>query len=221
MSETKHKRVIGESFFTAASTLLILNLLWLVSSLPLITAADASASMHHVMLKVVRGTDDDEIVKPFFRFFRENFLKSLPYTFLMFAAGVSVMSLFFLLGGGASATALAAAAPLTLIAVTLFGWVIPLFAQFDNTVGRTFSNAFNLALQNPRETGTIAVLNSLLFVLFLFAPGIFGYALYLWLAIGHAVICRIVCGVLVPVFNRLMPPSESDPADEEMIEDEE
>lgn len=220
MSETEHKPVIGESFFTAASTLLILNLLWLVTSIPLITAADSAASMYHMMLKVVRGTEDG-LVKPYFRFFRKNFFASLPYTFLMAGTAVIILSLFFMLGGGSSALALGLTAALTLIAVTLFGWVIPLFAQFDNTVGRTFSNAFNLALQNPRETGIIAALNVLLFLLFLFAPGVFGYALYLWLVIGHAVFCRIICKALVPVFKELMPPEEPDPADEVITEDEE
>lgn len=220
MSETERKPVIGEAFFTTASTLLILNLLWLVTSLPLITAADASASMYYMMLKVVRGTEDG-LVKPFFRFFRKNFFASLPYTFLMLGTGVVILSLFFMLGGGSSALALGLTAALTLIAVTILGWMIPLFAQFDNTFGRTLSNAVNLALQNPPATARIAVLNVFLFFLFLFAPGVFGYVLYLWLVIGHAIVCRIICKTLVPVFNELMPPTEPEAADEEITDDEE
>ena len=94
-----------------------------------------------------------------------------------------------------------------------------LFAQFDNTVGAMFSNAFNLALQNPSATAVIAACNALLPALFLFLPGLFGYALYLWMMIGHAVLCRIVCRKLLPVFRELMPEEEPEP-DEEITDDE-
>ncbi len=217
MSETEKKPVFGAEFFTTASNLLILNLLWLFTSIPLITVADAAASMYHVMLKLERGTEDS-VVKPYFRFFIKNFLKSLPYTLLFWMALIGIFSAFFLFGGGASALALGLAAALSLIAVTLFGWVIPLFAQFDNTVGAMFSNAFNLALQNPSVTGKIAAGNWFLFLLFLFMPGLFGYVLYLWFVILHAVICRYLCRALLPVFRELMPETEPEP-EEEITED--
>lgn len=219
MSETERKPVFGLSFFTTMSNLLILNILWLITSIPLITIADTSAGMYHVMLKLERGTEDS-VARPYFRFLKNNFFKSLPYALLMWASLTGVLSLFFVLGGGGSALAIGLTAALTLILVTLFGWVIPLFAQFDNTVGAMFSNAYNLALQNPSATAVIAACNVLLPALFLFLPGLFGYALYLWMMIGHAVLCRIVCRKLLPVFKELMPEEETEP-DEDLTDDDE
>jgi hypothetical protein len=59
-----------------------------------------------------------------------------------------------------------------------------------------------------------------MYALFLFLPGLFGYALYFWMMIGHAMLCRIVCRKLIPVFKELMPEEEPE-TDEEQTDDDE
>ena len=66
---------INSSFFKFINKLLdvlLLNLLWILCSLPVVTIGAATCAAFSVTLKMV---DDEEgyIVKPFFKYFKQNF----------------------------------------------------------------------------------------------------------------------------------------------------
>ena len=76
--------------------LILLNLLWFLCSVPLVTAGAAGTAMHAVLQKYVAG-EENGIIRPFFRAFRSNFKQStclwLP---LMAVIGLLVLDLLFL-----------------------------------------------------------------------------------------------------------------------------
>ena len=206
MSEKNEKKLPGVSFFTKAADILILNFLCMICCIPIITIADSLASLYYVMLKIERGTEDG-IVKPFFRFFGKNFLKSLPYTFLMIVLFIVVMSCYIEFGYNDSTILIGLLLAVVIILFAWWGWVIPLFAQFDNKFGAMLANGFKLAINNPRETLVILGMNMYMIVLFLISPEIFSYVLYVWSFVGLAISARVICRQIVPIFDELMEPA--------------
>ena len=63
------------SAFETASNLLLINLLWLLMCLPIVTIFPATAAMFAVIRQSVLYKDSS-VIRPFFRFFKENFKQS-------------------------------------------------------------------------------------------------------------------------------------------------
>ena len=212
MSKKPTKIVPGITFFTKAANLLILNFLCLICCIPVLTIADSLASLYSVMLKIVRG-DEDEVVKPFFRFFGKNFVKSIPYTIVMVVSFVLILSGYIAFAYDDNMVAIGLLSGAVIIVITWFGWAIPLFAQFDNGFFAMMTNAMKLMVMNLRESLIVLIMNSYMIVLFLVVPAVFVYVLYIWGFLGLAVTARVVCDQLVPVFDELMnksPEGEED-----------
>lgn len=84
------------SFMTKVADLMILSVLWLFTSLPVITLGASSSALYYGVIKVVRE-ESDRPTKAYFRAFRDNFKQStwitggfLALTLLITAIGTAV-----------------------------------------------------------------------------------------------------------------------------------
>lgn len=59
-------------FLNRLADLLLLNILWLITSIPLLTIGASTTALYYVTLKCVRN-EENYIVRSFFRSFRQNF----------------------------------------------------------------------------------------------------------------------------------------------------
>jgi uncharacterized membrane protein YesL len=216
MSETR-KLTPGFDTLGKIGSIVLLNFICMVSCIPLITIGDAAGAMYYVMLKLVRGTEE-EVIKPYFRFFIGNFLKSIPYTLALAAGTFVISSAVTVLKEVSGPLAFCTGVSLCIVLAAEAGWAIPLFAQFDDPFGTTLKHAFMLALQNPKETAVVTACNLCLPAVILLVPQVSAYALFFWMFAGAAILSRIAAGVLAPVFERLMP--EQKKIEEECSEDE-
>ena len=202
--------------------LLVLNALCFICCLPILTIGASISSMNYVMLKIVRETDDG-IVKPFFRFFFQNLLKSLPSTLIAVVLAVLLLSNLMVMGEGNVFTAVFYGLSITGIAlfIIILSWVFLLFAQFDNTVGGTFVNAVKLAVAHPNASFLFLLYNGIMILIYLISPEIFSYLFYLWVFFGIAASGYLSARQAVPVFNELAPELEPVPDPDLDREDEE
>ena len=79
------RNVLKDSFLDfmhALYDLTILNWLWLLCSLPIVTIGPATAAVYAVTLKMARD-EESGIVKPFFKAFREGFPQALILSLLV------------------------------------------------------------------------------------------------------------------------------------------
>jgi uncharacterized membrane protein YesL len=76
---------------------LLLNLLWLLLSLPVVTAFPATAAMFGVVREWGRGTDSGAL-EPFFRHLKANFAQSFWIGLIWIVLGAALWIDFFLLG---------------------------------------------------------------------------------------------------------------------------
>lgn len=75
------------NFMDKVLHLLLLNLLWFVCCIPIVTIGASTTALYSVMLKYTRD-QEGYIIREFFRAFRKNFLSSTAVWFLMAAIGI-------------------------------------------------------------------------------------------------------------------------------------
>ena len=142
------------AFLRVLCDLMILNVLWAVCSLPVVTVGPATSALCSVMLKLARG-EPVATVRTFFGAMKENLRQSLPLG-LIGLAGLAVAvvdwmftveqegyirTLYFIVGIIVSAIVLA-----------YWAWAFALNAGFENSLGGTIKNALSLAFVEPGKT---------------------------------------------------------------------
>ena len=128
-----------------------LNLLWLLTSLPVFTVGASSSAAYAVLLRYVRD-GSVPVTKTFFRCFKENFLQATALWLLsiLLAAVVYIDWHFAGTVTGAVQTLYSVLAIVLLVAVgVLLTLAIPIQAYYQNTLGNILKNAFAMAFCAP------------------------------------------------------------------------
>lgn len=153
-----------DSKFTQAMSrvadLVILNVLFLVSCIPLVTVGAASTALYTVCFRI--GTDREQgVFLSYFRAFRENFKQGtiLWLIFVVFlGAGIVNVFLFYSMEGPLHYLSLLMTAIL-IFGILMYSYAFPLISQFSNATLPTLKNAFCLSLGYLPRSLVIAVLN--------------------------------------------------------------
>ena len=74
-------------FIGKLGDLIILNILWIVCSIPVFTAGASTTAVYYVTLKLVRD-EDDSTIRSFFRSFKSNFKQATAIWLILLAAGI-------------------------------------------------------------------------------------------------------------------------------------
>lgn len=199
---------MSNSFFNADNWLwqpfgkiadyLILSALWLLCSVPIVTAGAASAALYDCCARCVRGGERDMISR-FFRTFRRELVQgglSLLLWAAILGSGVSLIRRFTGMASATSVNLTAAYAMALLLAllVGVFAWVFPLLSRFTFRFGGLQLTALRLAMAHlPRTVALAAVTVALGWLCLRFlmpvmiVPGILG---------------TVSAGILEPVFQK-------------------
>ena len=194
-------------FLDKMKDLIVLNLIWLVFCIPVVTIGPATTSLYAVARKMARG-DWPKVwttfIKEFKQCFRKSFIMSLC---LLLPAGLLCVYLFVVFSGSLKETLLLTV--LCGIAAILLGFICsyawPLSAYFENTVPQTLKNAMLLPMTNPLLALAVTALNLLPFLLFLFVNELFIEICIIWIVIGFALTAFINCKLLAPFFSKFIP----------------
>ena len=142
------------AFFHNLFDLIVVNWLWLLCSLPVITVGPATCAMYTVTLKLARGEAVNP-VKDFFRGFKSNFKSGLLLGLLLAALLAAVAGdawYAYYQTGFLQNVYLVAAIMIGVIAMILLSYAFALQAMFDNTLKIQLLNAFKLAVVAPGKT---------------------------------------------------------------------
>ncbi|MGN1026338.1 MAG: YesL family protein [Faecousia sp.] len=198
------------SFMTKLADLMLLNLLWLVCCLPIITIGAATAAMYYCLLNQDRVSS---VVGTFFSAFKSNFKKA-TLLWLIQAVMITVAAFDLLYFFGVWADAGLAVRVICLIPAAWLlmgaGYLFPLQAQFENTVGNTLKNAILISIANLPVSLVVTVLNLLPVLFFFFNMELFLRTAIIWVLIGGAAIAYLNTGFLKKVFRRYMPEQEQE-----------
>lgn len=193
------------SFMTRVFDLALLNVLWFLTSIPVFTIGASATALCSMTLKMVQDKES-AIAKGFFEEFRKNFKAALPVTFILVLCTSILVADFHILReqkSGTAAIMYGGCITLAVLLVSIFSYLFPLLARFENTTRRMFGNAARLALCYLPQTVAMAALNLIPFVWFLLSPETFSRIFWIWFFIGTAVVVYLNSWIITPILERL------------------
>lgn len=194
------------------ASLCILNILWIVCCLPIVTIGPATVAMNYVIFQY-HNQLSDEVVRPFFRAFRRDFWQSMllgiPVSIvcaLLFFNGLYIYGnypdqfhplwipfvLMLLIAG----------------AVITFGF--PLLARYSLTLRQVVNNSLIFFVQNLPGSLVMMLVHFLPVVVWILVPGFFPNFAFGWVLIGGALVAYINDKKLLTIFERQEKETESD-----------
>lgn len=197
------------NFLSRVADLIILNILWLLCCIPIVTIGASTTALYHVM----RHWLNDEVTsvtKDFFQSFRADCKQSTLVYLLLLIPTVLVVINFLLLfnpdnelpvPGYLLVIWMVSAILLLLISSASY----PIMAHFENTVMKTLRTCVVFAFAKLPRMILVCILNLSPVIFFFVAPDIFLRTGIFWIVFGGALIAYLNMRILRPVFKKLIP----------------
>lgn len=182
--------------------MVLLHLLWLVTSLPLFTIGASTTALFTVTLKIARH-EEPYIWKTYWKAFRENFGQATKLWLIAAAALAADLFLLRVCMKGTNPLLKAsgifdAALLVFLILGTIY--VFPIQASFENSLSNQLKNALILSLRYLPASVMLAACILVPVLLTGFADGLFPFMIAFWIAVGSSLIALAQSMILKKVF---------------------
>lgn len=195
------------SFIGSIGNFIMLNLLFVLCSIPLVTIGASYTALYYTMFKI---TEDDtlQITKDFFHSFKENLKQSTIIHIIL-----TVIGAFILFDLAATLQLFSQSAVmkalfcvffcLTLVYLFIATYTYPILAKFSNSTKNTFKNAGLLSIANLPVTALMAFINAIPLILFFVLPQLFMAIMPFYLFIGFSLTAFINCKFLRKIFSKV------------------
>ena len=188
------------AFMGRVGDILILNILFVITSIPIVTTGMSLSAMYRVTLRMARK-ESNYVAKEYFRACREEWKKSTVIWLIMLVSG-GVLVFDVTVGKDMWNALNAAVGALIFIWGMLFTYVFAVQARFENTVKNIFKNALYMAVRHFPFTVIMMVLNAIPALCILFGSMTMALATPIYVAAGFAVTARINSIFLSRIFRR-------------------
>ena len=162
-----------------------MSILWLITSLPIITIGASTAAFYSFTLDAIQD-NEGRVLSSYFSAFRENFKKStLIWLIQLLAMVFMAVNLFaawnFYLAKGALGLGVLSMALCGMLIVMGTGvFLYPIVVCYDFPVKKVIADSFVMAIRNPHVTVSVLVLFALTGVGVYFVSGLF----FFWFGLG-------------------------------------
>lgn len=173
-------------FLGVVGDVVVLNLLFLVCSIPIITIGPALTALHYSCLKIIKGREGSAW-KDFFHSFRQNFFQALVIWICFLLAGsILSVNLHFLTGQSQTAAVVLRylTYALSIAAYFQFLYIFPVLAAFQNTTANLMRNAFLFTYMHLPTTLLLAFLGFVMVQLTLTDYSLAPFYLFCWCFFG-------------------------------------
>lgn len=184
---------------------ILLNLLWLICSLPIFTIGASTTALYAMMFKILKN-EEGYLVKGFLKAFQQNFKKStLMWLIILPLAAILGLDLWV---GSVSASSFLRGLrlPILILAILLVSvsvYAFALQARFENTVKNTMKNAWTLTFVNLPYTLLILIL-TVGTVVFTFSDArTMAFGAVVWLFLGVSLVTWLNAMLLSKIFGML------------------
>lgn len=201
---------IDSKFYEVVSKiadLIVLNLLFVLFSLPIITMGASTTALYGVTKKMAENREG-YIFRNFFQLFKENFKQStVMWIILLVAAMIPTVDLYIInsLEKTVITTALKGlmlAAELTVLLVFLYAMALQ--STFENTIKNTLKNAFLMGIGYFPWTLLILLITLLPIILIVLLGKTAGSVVYVMLFVGFAVLAYLNSYIFNHIFKKYM-----------------
>ena len=190
--------------------LIILNLLFVLCCLPVITIGPALTALFSVMLKLIRD-EEGSVIKDFFRALISNFKQSIVIHLLFLLVGfVLAADLWFVFyavedHGAMTYILLGVSGVLAVLATMTLLYVYPLLSRFENSTLGTVQVAFVLSFRHWPTTLALAFLTAIpILIMLVPSEAVIGFV-YLMVIIGFSALTMAQSFFLRRVFDQYTP----------------
>lgn len=178
------------SFLSVVADLIILNLIFIICCVPLVTIGASFSALYTVTLKMVKK-EEGYIIKGFLTAFKNNFKQS-TITFVLFVIAIAILLidirfLSVFLTGIIGTIVQALVFALLFILSIMASYTYPLIAKFTNTTKNILRNALLMAIRHLPFTILILLVNILPIVSFFFNAYTLVYGGAIYLLIGFSI----------------------------------
>ena len=195
-------------FLTKIADLMVLNILFCVTSIPLITIGASWTALYSVTLKMVRD-EEGSVSRSYFRSFRQNFRQAT----LLWLGVLVVLALLVLdirvLNGMAEGTApgllRVGVEILALLGIMVLQYLFPSLARFEASLADTLKNACMMALAHLPKTALMTAAAVGAVWITLINNTTIAVGLMVWPLIGFALMAFGNSGILRRIFDNYVP----------------
>ena len=144
---------MDNKFFTVmgrVADLIMLNVVFLICCLPIVTIGASLTALHYVTLKMARN-EESYIIRSFFKSFKQNFKQATVINLIMLAvAAILYMDLRIVgnIDGTMSQVLYIVFFAFGILYMMVFLYIYPVLAKFYNSIKNTFRNAFLMAIRH-------------------------------------------------------------------------
>lgn len=191
-------------FMMLITNLMCLNVLWLLCCLPVVTAGAATAAMYSVIFLYIQKQDDG-VLKPYFKAFRENFKSVTPVWILHLLIGAALGAEAFYLSQGSALWLKVVFGILAFLYMGVGAYLYPILARYETTRKQALMNSILLSVRHIFTTVCVVVLQAVPVALILLKPDYFWKSILFWTVGGFSLITYLCGKMLLPVLKKYDP----------------
>lgn len=203
-------------FLNKVFDMLVLNLLTVLLCIPIVTAGPAFASLYYITMKEVRN-EEGYVIRPYFKFLKENFRQGLILELIVIAAAVIMTSDLYIMyqwtAQDSSFLLMALFALLVgfavIVAVTAV-FVFPMLARFDNSIKGILTNSLMMAFRHLPQAVEVVVIWVLC--------GVLMYINLLSVFFAFGLGAYLTSMIFVKIFDRYISKEQKNPDEEFRVE---
>lgn len=187
--------------------LVILNLLWLICCIPIVTAGASMTALYYVLLKMVKG-EESYIVKSFFHSFAENFKQATLIWGMFLGVGCLLYFDFYFcshVGGDGMKILFIPFALIGALTIMALCYVFPVLSFFNNSIKKTLKNSILMAVAYLPYTVLIVGVTFMPVILLVVIPGGMVLGMFIDVVIGVAGFGWLNACIFQKLFVRYIP----------------
>lgn len=195
-------------FLTKIADLMVLNILFCVTSIPLITIGASWTALYSVTLKMVRD-EEGSVSRSYFRSFRQNFRQAtLLWLGVLVVLALLVLDIRVLngmAGGTAPGLLRVGVEILALLGIMVLQYLFPSLARFEASLADRLKNACMMALAHLPKTALMTAAAVGAVWITLINNTTIAVGLMVWPLIGFALMAFGNSGILRKIFDNYVP----------------
>lgn len=195
-------------FLTKIADLMVLNILFCITSIPLITIGASWTALYSVTLKMVRD-EEGSVSRSYFRSFRQNFRQAtLLWLGVLVVLALLVLDIRVLngmAGGTAPGLLRVGVEILALLGIMVLQYLFPSLARFEASLADTLKNACMMALAHLPKTALMTAAAVGAVWITLINNTTIAVGLMVWPLIGFSLMAFGNSGILRKIFDNYVP----------------
>lgn len=182
--------------------LLLLNLVFLLTCLPVFTIGAAVTALYTMCFRLMRE-EYSGLLRSYFSAFKSNFRQATCIWLLLLLIVCPALFYFYVLFSIDSLLRYFGFLfiLISLLAAMTASYVFPWISQFENTTGQALKNALILSISHLPRTLAIVAINLVPAIVFFISPELFLQVSFLWVALYSAAAAYMNTGLLWHVFK--------------------